>query len=782
MESTNLSPVENEVDDSINLVETLYQYLRHWKWILGSFALALVLAVVMIVVTPKEFQPSMSILLNEEKSGRAVGPSEYMDLSMLGFMGTSNIENEIVVLKSPDLMDKVVEELGLNIRYTQKKFFRETEIYKDSPYLVTLASPEKAYIGVCELEIVKNGGEYKITGEYEVMGETEKLKAVESELPTTLNLNESTSLQIALSNVSPVEGETVYVTIKSIAATTRELLTKLSVVTAAKNASVLNLAVMVNNRQKGAELLYELLEQYNELNLQVNNQMANNSAMFINDRLKEIALELSDAEEEVVEYKQQHRIADISAEAQLFVSQTSENEQKLMEIETQLKVLELIQRFIADPSNHTKTIPNMGVADVGVAKIISDYNNKLLASDQLLKGTGEKNPARVRVFEELDNMRGGIENSLANVRETYTVSRNELRQRANVTQSRISSVPKQERGLIEKVRQQKIKEDLFLFLMQKREETNLTIAASAEKARIIAAPRLNILPVSPKSKIILLAFAILGILVPVVVIYVRELLRTQISSRDEFERFSKVPIIGEVGRNESDQAVIDESQQGALVEMFRTLRNNIRFAVPKKKGLTLVMTSTVANEGKSFVSMNLALSFAFTGKKVLLIGGDIRNPQIRENLNNNPYLKSQGLSDFLIDTGSDWQKYLATPFPEVPHFEVMVAGTIPPNPNELLMSPRLGEMLLGMKEVYDYIIIDSVPVGLVSDTYLIGEYTDLTLYVVRENKTPKTAINFINMQKEQGKLPNLYVILNDTILRGSYKYGYGKAYGYENKK
>lgn len=784
METTNAQLSQNETDESINLVETLYRYLRHWKWFIASFTVAMCLAVGLILVTPKEYQPSMSILLNEEKGSRGSGSSDIIDINALGMLNmTSNIENEIVVLQSPDLIDQVVRNLDLNITYYTYERFRRSEIYKESPFTVSISTDENDFAGACRLSIQKKGEGYLIEGIYELeVADYElKINQVEKQLPATIRLSEEMAIAIDLSGKELNEDKTYEVEVAGIPATTRAILDNLTVVSAAKNASVLNLSIRLNNRQKGADFLHELLEQYNDLNLRVNNEMAYNSAMFINDRLKEISVELSDAEEEVVEYKQQHRIADLSSEAQLFVSQTGENEAKLLEIETELNVLSLIQNFINNPENNTKTIPNMGLSDVGLTQIISEYNNKLLASDQLLKGTGDKNPARVRVFEELDNMREGIKNSLGNVRKTYSVSLNDLRKRSSVTQSRISSVPKQERGLIEKVREQKIKESLFLFLMQKREETNLSIAASSQKARIVASPRLNILPVSPKSKMILLAFAILGILLPIVVIYVRELLQTKITNREDFERMSRVSVIGEIGVNTGKDQIVHKDQ-GALAEMFRTLRNNVRFATRKKSGVVLLITSTMANEGKSFVSLNLALSFARTGKKVLLIGGDIRNPQIRENMNNNALLKQQGLSDYLIDSDSDWSKYISTPLPENETFQVMVAGTIPPNPNELLMDPRLPQLIDEAREVYDYVIIDSAPVGLVSDSYLIGEYTDLSLYVVRENKTPKTAINFINMQQEQQKLKNMYVILNETALRGSYSYGYGKEYGYENSK
>lgn len=781
MEKITRQRENKEIDTSTVLIEILYEYLRHWKWFIAAIALALVIAVGLILVTPREYKPSLSILLNEDKSTKSAS-SEYVDLEALGFLSTTNnIENEIIVLTSPDLMDMVVDALKLNIRYYKKSLFRDIEIYKETPFQVSVIPNSKSFSGMCNLYIRKGQTGYDIEGEYSKGNNTIEISLSNQDLSEAIVLNETTSLVITLTGKEVEEGEKYYIEINNAISTTSNLVSKLSVVNAGQKSSVLNLSILVNNTQKGIDILNELTHQYNELNLKINNEIAYNTALFINDRLKDISIELSDAEEEVVEYKQQHKITDLSSEAQLFVSQTGENELRLLEVETQLNVLKFIQDFINNPENQTKIIPNMGITDVGLSQIISEYNNKLLASDQLLKGTGEKNPARVRVLEELANMRGGIASSLVNVRETYTVSRDDFKQRSYVTQSRIRSVPKQEKGLIEKVREQKIKENLFLFLMQKREETNLSIAATAGKARVVVSPRSNILPVAPKSKIIILAFAILGLLVPIIVIYVRNLFKTKISNRDEFERLARVSIIGEVATNKTGEYVVVNNQHSAISEMFRSLRNNIRFTSRKKEGLAIMITSTVANEGKSFVSINLALSFAYTGKKVLLIGGDIRNPKIHDYLNSDSSRSRKGLSDYLVDEGSDWNKYLFTPYSEVADFDVLTAGTIPPNPNELLMTPLLKELIEEAQAKYDYVIIDSAPVGLVSDSYLIGEHVDLTLYVVRENKTPKAAINFINMQLDENKLKNIYVVLNDTELKSSYKYGYGKAYGYGKK-
>lgn len=770
-----------EKSDEIDLVELLYNYLRYWKWIVASIILFLIIGIFVLFVLSKKYEPSLSILLNEDDKSKSVS-SNSIDLESIGLLSTTNnIENEIIILSSPDLMRQVVKALNCNVTYSERHFLRKVEIYKDCPFSVVMNSNIDDYRGSCEFTIVKVSGKYKIEGEYIFEDNIQEIAYDANEFPVVFNIDNQVSFQINLNEEKLEEEKKYYINIDNVNTATRALTTKLTVGNSGKKSSVLQLSIVVNNIEKGVDILKELVKQYNDLNLKLNNEIAFNTSLFINERLKDISQELSNAEQNVVDYKQENRIADLNSEAQLFVSQTGQNEQKMLEIETQLNILKYIQAFINNTSNQTSIIPNMGISDVGLSQIISEYNNKLLTSNQLIQGTGEKNPARIRIIKELDNMRNGITNSLANVRKTYEVSRSELQQRSYVTSSRIKSVPKQERGLIEKVREQQIKENLFLFLMQKREETNLSIAARADKARIIISPQLDLLPISPKSKIILLATLALGVIFPVGIIFLKELFNTKISSHDELERLSTVPFLGEIGVNLTESRLPVLDSRNAVAEMFRSLRNNIQFIASKKKGFTILVTSTISGEGKSFISINLALSLASANKKVLLIGGDIRQPKLHEYFDASDFYKKNGFTNYLVSGYHRKDDYLQTPFPEYNNLQIMLSGTIPPNPNELLMHERVKELFEEVQEEYDYIIIDSAPVGLVSDSYLLSEYTDLTLYIVRENITPKDATNFINTQFTEGKLNNMYLVLNDTELKNNYKYGYGKGYGYQSK-
>lgn len=760
-----------KISDTTSITDIIFDYLRYWKWFIISVVLFLTIGAIVILVTQKQYKSSLSILLNEDKSSGKGNAAEF-DLEAFGLLSTTNnIENEVAILLSPDLMRSVVDTLNLQTVYYVTKRFRKIELYDQSPFYVNTESVnEEAKTENVQFYIQKNGTEYEICGIYK----DKKISNKYQSLPVKMDLN-NVIINIQLTGKEIVEGEKYYIQINNIYSTVSALCGGLSVSPTSKASSVLNIGLIGNNTKKGATILRELVKQYNEMNVNIKNEIAYNTAVFINDRLKEISVELGDAEESVVGYKQRNQITDLNTEAQLFVQQTGQNEQKLMEVENQLNIISLIERFVSDPANKYAVIPNIGIADAGLSQIINEYNNKLLASEIQLKGMGEENPTRMRLSEDINNMRSSISASIKNVKQAYNITKQDILRQSSANKSRVLSVPQQEKGLLEKVREQRIKENLFLFLMQKREETNLSIASTASKARIIVSPQENILPIAPKSQIIILSVLILGFLCPIVVIYVINLFRTQIRNRNELEKSSNVSIIGQIARNEiNDQVVIRSNQNSGIAEMFRSLRNNLNFIFKHKSNQIILVTSTTSGEGKTFISINLAVSFALSGKKILLVGGDIRNPKLKNYAN---IAEKRGLSDYLVSNNS-WKNYVNNSNIDN-NLQIMFAGTIPPNPNELLMNPRLKEFLAEAKREYDFIIIDTAPVGLVSDTYLIDEYVDITLYIVRENVTPKAAVDFINTQKEEGKLTNMYLVLNDSYLDSNYRYGYGKAYGYE---
>jgi capsular exopolysaccharide synthesis family protein len=772
---------QTDIQDT-SFFDIIYEYIRHWKWFILSIALCLVLGAVFIMTSEKQYKPSISILLDEDrnKTGRSSNASG-LSLDELGLLSTtSNIDNEIAILTSPDLMRSVVDSLNLTSSYYVRERFRDHELYEDAPLLAIFSKKKDDFEGQISLTISKNGDNFGIQGRYVVNKNQEILIEEQSrQLPATITLPDNLgTISLSLSGYPVQEGQNYYIFISNPIVVANRLNAALSIVQTSKSSSALNMSLLANNTRKGAAILKELVRQYNVQNTRINNEIAYNTALFINERLKEITIELSDVESDVVSYKQQHHIADLASEAQISIQQSGQNRERLMDIETQLNVIDMVEKFVNDPSKELAVIPNLSISDPALSQIINEYNTKLLNSEMLLNSTGEENPMRKRVVDEITNIRSSISGSLKNVKEAYNISKQDLQRLSGSTMHKIQTIPQQEKGLLERVRQQQVKESLFLFLMQKREETNISIASISDKARIIASPQLKIAPIAPKSQIILLASLILGFLIPIVIIYLINLFKTKITGRADLEKLSKVSVISQINKNK-DPLIVQSDPNSDTTELFRLLRNNLNFILKNQYNKVIVVTSTLSEEGKTFVSTNLALTYVLSNKKVLLIGGDIRKPKLKKLLV--PDTK-KGLSDFLAGDTNDWHDYI-NEYKTSPNLSIMISGIIPPNPNELLMSPKLNTFLSEARNEYDIIIIDTAPVGMVSDTYLFNNNIDVTLYIVRENVTRKDSINFINTQKKENRLHNMYLVLNDSSLdkHSGYRYGYVKGYGYGGK-
>lgn len=767
-------------NSSSEFIEVLLDYLSHWKLFLISTFICLFIGVVIYLTTERKYNVSSSVLLKENQSSN----SSLGSLEDLGLISTTNnVDNEISVFKSPDLMRQVVQSLEIQTSYFVDSRFRRKDVYKDCPYYIRLEDiSAQEFSDNIEFTIKKEGAvaylegvyiSYEGAGEIPFKGEVNKLPGL-FELPNKLG-----RLYVSEVDGKKADDKTYFIRIQSIEDVAMNLSSTLQISSATKSSSVLNVNTIVPNELKGRDILSELVKKYNEDNVRENNQTAFNTSVFINERLKDIAVELGSVEKDVESYKQTQGITDLSSETQLYMQQTGRNEQRKLDIETQLNVINLVESYIRKGENKNKPIPNLGINDPGLVESITDYNSRLLEFQRLVASAGEDNPSRKRFQSELETAHASISDAVSNVKRAMTLNKREIDQQNAETTARIHSIPKQERGLLEKMRQQQIKENLYLFLLQKREETNITMASTSDKAKIVVAPRSKG-KVAPAGKKILLGFFVLGIALSALIIYVRNLFRVSISSRAELEKLSEVPVIGQISNNEGGESiVVHKDETTAIVELFRSLRNNIGFTFNSSKGKKVVMvTSTVSGEGKTFISTNLSLSFALNNKKVLLIGMDIRNPQLAKTFK---LPVAKGLTSYLSEDIRDWRD-LIMPYKENPNLHIIQAGIIPPNPNELLMNPLVSTLIEEAKTEYDIVILDTAPVGIISDTYLLSKYPDLTLYVVRERVTHKESIAFINDQREQNKLSNIYLILNDVHKKNeSYRYGYGQTYGYTSK-
>ncbi|MCL1867933.1 MAG: polysaccharide biosynthesis tyrosine autokinase [Paludibacter sp.] len=778
MEQENIYTTNNvENEETLSFSEFIKDYVKQWKWFVISLVVCLIVAGCYLLIAQRQYSTRLSILIDVDRrsSASASAAQSMMNMSGVFNMSTNNLDNEMIILHSPDLMRIVVDTLHLESSYYIVQRMRKTELYNNTPILAQIINTDSAaIISSANFYVKKNKNNFKVKGSYYFKKDEIDFEKEINNISEKIPLSRGAYIELQMTGKPMEEGEKYFVNIRSALATAYGLCGNLGVEQSTKMSSILNVSLKGNNTGKNAVILRELINQYNLMNVNIKNEIAYSTAVFINDRLNQISNELGDAESNIVAYKQQNKITNLQTEAQLFVQQSGQNEQKLLDVETQLNIISYIQQFINDPANQKAVIPNIGVTDIGLSQMINNYNTALLQNEVQMKGMTQENPRYQQLAQSSENARSSIVNSLNTMKQTYNVTKNDLMRQLAQNRARIQSVPQQEMGLLGKDREQQIKQNLFLFLMQKREETNLTIASTPNKARIVISPLENTAPVAPRKNMILLAALIIGLLIPFAIIYITKLFKTQISSRHDLEKLSQVSIVGQIAKNTTDNLlVVEKNQATGIGEMFRSLRNNINFIFNNKTNKVIITTSTTKHEGKTFVSANLAVSYAFSGKKTLLIGADIRNPKLKKYFT---FTKRDGLCNYLAQE-DDWHNYL-NKLDIAEDLHIIHAGSIPPNPNELLMSPMFGKLIEEAKSEYDFIIIDCAPVGLVSDGYLVAEFADLTLYIVREGVTPKDSVYFINQQKAENKLKNMYLVLNSSSLDGTYKYGYGKEYGY----
>jgi tyrosine-protein kinase Etk/Wzc len=453
-------------------------------------------------------------------------------------------------------------------------------------------------------------------------------------------------------------------------------------------------------------------------------------------------------------------------------------------VEMQLHLIKYVEEFIHNPANQKALIPNLGLTDVGLVSVIQQYNSLIMAHDRIADGSSEENPALKTLNQQIQSALKSIQVSIANSRKGLQISNTDINTQNTDALSKINSIPRKEREFIEIKRQQQVKETLYLFLLQKREEASLNMAVTVPKGRVLNTPD-EAVRTGLQTAFLLLIFALLGLVIPIFIIFIKELINTSIMSRAQVENLTKVPVLAELGHNNTDEIIINHRSVDSNAELFRLLRTKLQFTLDFPTQKVIMITSTEPGEGKTYVSLNLAINLSLTDKKVLLIGLDLRKPQLTK------YFElsgKEGISSYLSGHENNYKKLIHT-LTEYPLLDVLPAGIIPPNPNELIMNKRLDSLIEDVKEIYDYIVIDTAPVGAVSDTYLIDRLADITLYVCRAGYSDKRNLEFLNHIIADGNLSRAYLIINDLDMSSrnyyyhrGYSYGYGNYYGHEKAK
>ncbi len=753
-------------EDTINIRELLIKYLHKWYWFVLAVIIAFIIAFVYIRSTNVKYQIQTVILLRNDKSSPGLSQAAMME--SLGFNGVSKeVEDEIQVISSKKLIRQTIDSLGLHAQYYKKEGMKYVEKYKDVPFKLNLSKTFSESLTHPVIFYIKEiSGQYKVeVSSSKIFEEKYKLNNIQEPFETPVGKFNFVATALP-------EKDTKYkVVIYPIKGLVESYGGRLNVSTVNKQSNAIKISLVESNIAKAEDFLNKIVELYNLDAIIDKNIIARNTANFINDRLGIITKELFDVETDVENYKRSNQLTDLSSEASLYLETASTYEKRLTELETQLNMINSVENYIRNPKNAEALIPsNIITDDPSLAKSIQDYNMAVLERMKLSQTANEKNPALIQADQQITALRSNVLASVSSVKSGIQIARNDVLRQGAQFNSKIRNVPTQERQFLEIKRQQEIKQNLYLFLSQKREETALSLASTAPAARTIDKAYASLAPVAPKSRIIYLVALMLGLLIPFIFIYLKDLINNKIEDSKEFQRIVKAPYLGSIGiSREGETVIVKEGKTTPIVEMFRLIRTNLQFIIGGKKSPVILITSTLSGEGKSFISINLAMSLALMKKKVLLMGMDIRSPMLGQYLH---LTKDNGLTIYLSDESIEPQDVItASGYHD--YMDVIPAGPIPPNPAELIMSTRLETLLDYAKERYDYILIDTAPIGLVSDTYLLNRIADNSIFVARQDYTPKDAAVLINEIYDEKRLNGMGVILNGTSASSGYGYGYG---------
>ena len=781
-------------EEQINIQEILFRYLIHWPWFVVSVIVCVALAWGYLHLTTPVYNVSATVLIKDEKKGGGANMSSELEkMGMNGFVSSSsNIENEIEVLTSRTLAREVVSSLGLFVTYMDEDKFPKRELYRTSPVLVSL-TPQEADKLPQTMEV---GMSLHPSGVMDVqikVGEKEYRKRFDK-LPAVLPTDEGTVAFFAnndtLSSVRPesvTKERHITAYINRPFSVAKGYAGSLSITPTSKATSVVTVSLKNSNTQRGKDYIDKLLEMYNVNANNEKNEVAQRTAEFIDERIGIISKELGSTERDLENFKRSAGITDLTSEAQIALAGNAEYEKKRVENQTQINLVMDLQRYLQ--GTEYEVLPsNIGLQDAGVSGAIDRYNEMVSERNRLLRTSTENNPAIVNLNASIRAMRGNIQTTLDATLKGLEITKADLVREAGRYSRRISDAPTQERQFVSIARQQEIKSGLYLMLLQKREENAIVLAAIANNAKIIDEAQAEGAPISPKRSTIYLAALIFGIGIPVGIIYLIGLTKFKIEGRADVEKLTSLPVIGDVplADEKTGSIAVFENQNNLMSETFRNVRTNLQFMLENGKNVILV-TSTISGEGKSFISANLAISLSLLGKKVVIVGLDIRKPGL--NTVFNIPKKDHGITQFLTNPAINLMD-LVQPSDINKNLFILPGGTVPPNPTELLARDGLEKAIETLKQNFDYVILDTAPIGMVTDTLLIGRVADLSVYVCRADYTRKAEFTLINELAENNKLPNLCIAINGLDLQkkkygyyygygkyGKY-YGYGKRYGY----
>lgn len=782
-----------KADDFIRIQDLYYLCLAKWRWFVLSLVVCLGIAAIYLLKTPPVYTRTASLLIKEESKGQSLSGDVGASFSDLGlFQSNTNVNNELISLKSPAVMYDVVKRLHLEVDYsTEGSFYPQVRYGQNLPLTVSFAGLADNETATLTVEPVRPQG-IKLTS-FVHNGEKVKGEVVGA-------LNDSLVTPIGKVVIRPAaafvdwqkSSEPLTVSRSGLNSAVSRYAGGLSVALNDEKATIIDLSFRDVCIQRAEDILNTVIAVYNENWIKDKNQIAVSTSMFINDRLGVIESELGHVDENISTFKSENLLPDVQAASQLYMTERSQAQSQILTLNTQLSMARYIRNYLTAGSSRNQLLPaNSGLESANIENQISEYNNLQLQRNNLVANSSEQNPLVVDMDESLRSMRRSIVSSVDNLITTLNTQIHSLEKSDQRATEHIAANPSQAKYLLSVERQQKVKESLYLFLLQKREENELSQAFTAYNTRIITPPTGSMAPTAPMKKNILLIGFALGLLIPVVIIFLQETMNTRIRGKKDLEDLSipfvgEIPLYGKVRRSglfrkkvtplTETKVVVKEGSRDVVNEAFRVLRTNLEFVSGENgKGQVILMTSFNPGSGKTFLTVNIASSLAIKGKKVLVIDGDLRRGSTSVYVGSPHY----GLSNYLAGKVQRIEDVIV-PASETVRFDVLPIGTIPPNPTELLSGERLQALLTDFRTRYDYILIDCPPIELVADTHIIEKYADRTIFVVRAGLLERSMLPELEALYTEHKFKNMAVLLNGTEGNGSYRYGYryGYHYGY----
>ena len=785
-----------EQEESINLQALLTKYIIYWPWFIASVIICLGCALLYLRFQAPVYNTTAAVLIKEtDPRSKAMTQANgavaaLQDIS--GFSMTSNFDNEVEILKSRTLIKEVISELGLYIQHSKNQTFGyDIPLYRDTPVKVYITPEEAEKLqGTTKLKMTYTPeGKLSLTAKYMLDQEEAEISASFDSLPAVLPTpigvfsfthNDSTKLE------KPIK---LNVRIASPTAVAQNYAQNLSVNPTSKTTTIAQVSLKNSHKQRAVDFINRLVAIYNQDANDEKNEVAEKTAEFIEERIGIINAELGAAENQLATFKQQAGLTDLSSDAQLALQESSKYEQLRVENATQIQLVEFLKTYINQEENANEVLPaNVGLKDQNLSTVIEQYNTMIIERKRLLRTSSESNPAIINMNTGIEAMRRSVQTTVESVLKGLYITKADIDKQTSKFEARINKAPQQEKEFLTIARQQEIKAALYTMLLQKREENAITLASTATNGRIIEEALAGTAPIAPKKMIIALVALIVGLGLPIALVFVRDLLKYKIESREDVQKITHAAILGELPRCDtktSGSIVIQENKNNLMEECFRGLRTNMLFMLEKGQQVIL-FSSTQPGEGKSFVAGNTAASLAFLGKKVLIMGMDIRKPGLNKvfRLSN----RAVGITNYLSDPEHTNLLDTIQHSDISPNLDILPGGPVPPNPTELVAREHLNHAIEELKKHYDYIILDTAPIAMIADTAIISRVADMCVYVCRADVTPKEGFEYINVLQREKKFNKIATVINDIDMskrKHSYgygrKYGYGYGYGYENK-